>query len=219
LQKAKGGNAAKRWHAEEQWNNSRFYKSFSLFRGLCFFVSFSLQQTKKVMSSKSTVHNSMRIYHRYLGFFLAGIMAVYALSGVILIFRDTSFLKQTKQVQQQLQPGLSADALGKAIRSRDLKIDSVSGDVQIFKNGTYNSVTGAVNYTTKSLPKFIEKLTHLHKAGTKDPLFYLNVFFGVSLFFFVISSFWMFMPKTSIFKKGLYFTIAGIVLTIIMLLF
>jgi len=169
------------------------------------------------MSSKSTVHNSMRIYHRYLGFFLAGIMAVYALSGIVLIFRDTNFLKQEKIVQQQLQPGLTADALGKAIRIRDLKIKSTAGDVQSFDQGTYNTVTGAVSYTTRSLPKMVERLTHLHKASTKDPLFYLNVFFAVSLFFFVLSSFWMFMPKTSIFKKGLYFTIAGIVLTLVML--
>jgi hypothetical protein len=169
------------------------------------------------MSSKATLSNSMRIYHRYLGFFLAGIMAVYAISGIILIFRDTNFLKQETLVQQQLQPGLTADALGKAIRMRDLKIESVTGDVQNFKQGTYNTATGAVSYTTKSLPKMIEKLTHLHKASTKDPLFYLNVFFGVSLLFFVLSSFWMFMPKTSIFKKGLYFTLAGVVLTMVML--
>ena len=108
------------------------------------------------MSTKATVHNRMRIYHRYLGFFLAGIMAVYAFSGIILIFRDTNFLKQTKQVQQQLQPGLTADALGKAIRLRDLKIESVSGDMQIFKTGTYNTATGAVSYTTTSLPKMVE---------------------------------------------------------------
>lgn len=169
------------------------------------------------MSSKATIHNSMRIYHRYLGFFLAGIMAVYALSGIILIFRDTNFLKQQKQVNQQLKPGLSAEDLGKAIRIRDLKIESANGTVQNFKTGTYDTATGAVSYTTKTLPKLVEKLTHLHKASTKDPLFYLNIFFGVSLFFFVISSFWMFMPKTSIFKKGLYFTLAGIVLTLILL--
>ena len=30
----------------------------------------------------------MRITHRYLGYFAAGIMAVYALSGVLLIYRD-----------------------------------------------------------------------------------------------------------------------------------
>jgi len=170
------------------------------------------------MSTRPTVHSSMRIYHRYLGFFLAGIMMIYSLSGIVLIFRDTDFLKQEKIVQQQLRPGLGADSVGKAIRMRDLKFTSSNGDVQSFKDGSYNSATGAVSYTTRSLPKFIEKLTHLHKASTKDPLFYLNVFFAVSLFFFVLSSFWMFMPRTSIFKKGLYFTLAGILLAVLMLL-
>ena len=112
----------------------------------------------------------------------------------------------------------TADALGKAIKLRDLKIESVNGDVQTFKTGTYNNATGAVSYTTKTLPWLIEKLTHLHKADTRHPLFYLNIFFGVSLLFFVISSFWMFMPQTSIFKKGLYFTLAGVVLTVVLLL-
>lgn len=169
------------------------------------------------MSSKATVHNSMRIYHRYLGFFLAGIMAVYSLSGIVLIFRDTDFLKKEKTISKKLQPALSAEELGRNIRIRDLKIESANGDLQVFKQGTYNKATGEVNYKTRSLPSFIEKLTRLHKANTKDPLFYLNVFFAVSLFFFVLSSFWMFMPGTSIFKKGLYFTLAGIALTILML--
>lgn len=171
------------------------------------------------MSTKPTTHNRMRIYHRYLGFFLAGIMAMYAISGIILIFRDTDFLKKEKQVNEQLKPGLVVADLGKAIRKRDLKIDSVNGDMQIFKGGSYNTQTGAVSYTTKTLPVLVEKLTHLHKASTKEPLYYLNIFFAVSLLFFVISSFWMFMPKTSIFKKGLYFTLAGIVLTVVMLFF
>jgi hypothetical protein len=171
------------------------------------------------MAGKATVHNTMRIYHRYLGFFLAGIMAVYAISGIVLIFRDTDFLKQEKQQHQQLKAGLTAEEVGKAIRIRDLKADAVEGEVMRFKQGTYNTATGAADYSTKSLPRFIEKLTKLHKANTKDPLFYLNVFFGVSLFFFVISSFWMFMPGSTIFKKGLYFTLAGIALTVLLLLF
>ena len=171
------------------------------------------------MSTRATVNNRMRIYHRYLGFFLAGIMAMYSISGIILIFRDTDFLKREKQISKLLKPGLTTIELGKAIKNRDVKIDSVKGDVQLFKGGNYNTTTGAVNYTTKTLPVVIEKLTHLHKADTKDPLYYLNIFFGVSLLFFVISSFWMFMPKTTIFKKGLYFTLAGIVLTVVLLFF
>ena len=170
------------------------------------------------MSTRPTVNNTMRIYHRYLGFFLAGIMAVYAFSGVIMIFRNTSFLKKETEVTKTVEPGLSAEALGKVLKLKELNFTAVDGDVQSFKQGTYNTKTGTAVYKATTLPKLIEKLNHLHKASTKDPLFYLNIFFGVSLLFFVISSFWMFMPKTTIFKKGLYFTLAGIVLTVVLLM-
>ena len=168
--------------------------------------------------AKATMHNSMRVYHRYLGFFLAGIMAVYAISGVVMIFRDTDFLKREKQIEKKLAPGLKVDELGQAIRIRNLKSESETSELIRFQQGNYNKMTGVTVYTTKSLPKGIEKLTQLHKASTKQPLFYLNVFFGMGLLFFVISSFWMFMPETTIFKKGLYFTFAGILVTIILLL-
>ena len=158
-----------------------------------------------------------RIWHRYLGFFLAGIMAVYAVSGVVLIFRNTDFLKREETISKKLTPALSVEALGKELKMRDLKIESESGDVQTFKGGTYNKATGDAAYKVKSLPPVMEKLTKLHKANSSQPLFFLNVFFGVSLLFFVISSFWMFLPKTTIFKKGLYFAAAGLVLTLVLL--
>lgn len=169
------------------------------------------------MSTRPTIHSKMRIWHRYLGFFLAGIMAIYSISGIVLIFRDTSFLKQESRIEKKLQPNLTADAVGKEIKIRDLKPLSEKGDIMLFKQGQYNKATGDVSYTVTKLPRAIEKLTQLHKANTNQPLFYLNVFFGVSLFFFVISAFWMFLPKTTIFKKGLYFTAAGIILTLILL--
>ncbi len=169
------------------------------------------------MSSKST-QQTMRIYHRYLGYFLAGIMAVYALSGIVLIFRDTDFLKRTKQIEKHLKPNLTAEALGKELKMRDLKADKEDSTTISFKQGTYNKTSGVATYSTKELPFFVQKLTNLHKASTKNPLFFLNVFFAVSLLFFVLSSFWMFLPKTTIFKKGLYFTLAGIILTIILLI-
>lgn len=171
------------------------------------------------MATTSNVHSNMRIYHRYLGFFLAGIMAVYAISGVVMIFRDTDMFKKEKQKHEKLAAGLNADSLGKAIRIRDLKVESINGDVVIFKQGTYNKASGIADYKIKSLPFLLDKLTKLHKASTKQPLYYLNIFFGAGLLFFVISSFWMFMPKTSIFRKGLYFTFAGLLLTLLLVLF
>src|SRR6478672_129946 len=104
------------------------------------------------MAGRNTTHSNMRIWHRYLGFFLAGIMAVYALSGLVMIFRDTDFLKQEKQINQQLAPALSAEEVGKAIRMRELKFTGEQGNIQTFPQGTYNKTTGAVEYKVKSLP-------------------------------------------------------------------
>ena len=169
------------------------------------------------MSKKPTLSTTMRIVHRYLGFFLAGIMAVYALSGIILIFRDSDFLKQEKQIVKTVKPNTSGEDLGRMLELRGFKAEREEGDIVYFKEGTYNKKTGVADYKTKGLPFVLEKMSHLHKAKSGDPLFFLNIFFGLSLLFFVLSSFWMFMPKTTIFKKGLYFTAAGVVLTLILL--
>lgn len=163
------------------------------------------------------VNETMRTYHRYLGYFLAGIMAMYAISGVVLIFRDTDFLKSEKQVEKQLKPNLGSEELGRELRIRDFKVINETADQLTFEKGTYNKQTGNAVITVKELPYVMDKMTHLHKANTKQPLFYLNIFFGLSLLFFVVSSFYMFLPHTSVFKKGLYFAAAGVLLTLILL--
>lgn len=163
------------------------------------------------------LQKNMRVYHRYLGYFLAGIMAVYSISGIILIFRETDFLKKEKQITRQLKPDLKNEEIGKELKMRDFKVDTENGSIVSFKQGTYNRATGDASYTAKELPYIIDKLTKLHKANTKQPLYYLNIFFGLSLLFFVVSSFWMFLPKTTIFKKGLYFTLAGLILTLLLI--
>lgn len=167
--------------------------------------------------SKSNFNTNMRLIHRYLGFFLAGIMAVYAISGIILIFRETAFLKSEKSIEKTLPLDIKNEDLGKALKIREFKINKEVNNIVYFEQGTFNKINGVAQYKAKQLPFVLEKMTKLHKATTNQPLFFLNVFFGFSLLFFVISSFWMFMPETKIFKKGIYFTIGGIVLTLILL--
>lgn len=169
------------------------------------------------MSTTNSFSNNMRVIHRYLGFFLAGIMAVYALSGMVLIFRDTDFLKREKQIVQMIKPNATEKEIGEMLRMRQFKVDKTEGDLLYFRDGTYNKSTGKAEFKVKQLPSILEKMTHLHKAKTEDPLYYFNIFFGLSLLFFVISAFWMFMPKTTVFKRGLYFTLGGIILTLILL--
>lgn len=164
----------------------------------------------------SKLNQNMRIYHRYLGFFLAGIMAVYSISGIVMVFRETDFLKNVVKIEKTVEPNLKAEQLQPILKMR-VNVEKEENGVIFFKGGQYNTQTGEVKAEKKELPFILSKMEHMHKATTKDPLFYLNLFFGLSLFFFVISSFWMFLPGTKVFKKGLYFTIGGIILTLIML--
>lgn len=164
------------------------------------------------------VSNNFRIYHRYLGFFLAGIMAVYAISGIVMIFRNTDTFKVSKEIEKQVQPDISEEELGKELRIRNFKVEKTEGEIIYFKDGVFDRGTGTATYTVKQLPTILDSMTKFHKSTTDKPLFFLNIFFGISLLFFVLSAFWMFMPSTKIFRKGIIFTIAGIILTLIVLL-
>jgi len=168
------------------------------------------------MNSKIAFSNQMRVIHRYLGFFLVGIMAVYAISGIIMIFRDTDFLKKEVVKERQLEVGLTGGELSPKLRM-GVKVERTEGDVLYFKQGNYNTKTGLATVKKMELPYVLGKMEKLHKATHNSPLYFLNIFFGLSLLFFLISSFWMFLPKSSIFKKGLYFTLAGFILTLIMI--
>lgn len=168
------------------------------------------------MSKPSQLNQNMRIYHRYLGFFLAGIMAVYAISGMVMVFRNTDFLKHIEKIEKTVEPNLKAEQLQPILKMK-VNVDKEENGIIFFKGGQYNTQTGELKAEKKELPFILGKMEHLHKATTNDPLFYLNLFFGLSLLFFVISSFWMFLPGTKVFKKGLYFTLGGIILTLIML--
>ncbi|MFT6416491.1 MAG: putative iron-regulated membrane protein, partial [Dokdonia sp.] len=72
------------------------------------------------MAQKKPTSLKMRIFHRYLGFFLAGIMAVYAISGIVLIFRDADTFKKTVTIERTLTPKLSEKTLGAAIKNKKL---------------------------------------------------------------------------------------------------
>ncbi len=160
----------------------------------------------------------MRITHRYLGYFMAGIMTIYAVSGVLLIYRDTDFLKKEKKYEKIIEKNLDEKALGKELKIKNFEVEKTEGTILKFKQGTYNSVTGEAKYTKKELPFVLDKMAKLHKSQSKDRLSPLNAFFGICLFFFVISSFWMFNPKSKAFKRGIKFTVAGLVAAVILLL-
>lgn len=164
------------------------------------------------------LYQHSRSIHRYLGYFLAGIMLVYALSGFVLIFRDTSFLKQTTQINTQIATNLDPQQLGKALKIKLKNSTLKDGNIYFNQDGVYQPQTGAVQYSTTQLPYLLNKMVKLHKANSHSPLYFLNLFFAVSLLFFAVSAFYMYRPSTKIFKKGMYYAAAGAVLTLFLVL-
>ncbi|NJB86176.1 hypothetical protein GGR26_001944 [Lewinella marina] len=169
------------------------------------------------MNSNRPTSATMRILHRYLGFFLAGIMAVYSISGVVLIFRNTNFLKQQVIVERQLEAGLAPEAAAQELRLKEISVEREEAGVLHFKGGTYDAASGLATKEEMKLPFLLDKMTDLHKANTKSPLYFFNIFFGLSLLFFVISAFWMFLPAGRVLQKGLIYTAAGVALTLLLL--
>ncbi|MBL4764671.1 MAG: hypothetical protein JKX67_05250 [Colwellia sp.] len=160
---------------------------------------------------------SARILHRYLGFFLAGIMLVYSLSGIVLIYRNTDSFKVSQHVEKVITLNLNSFELGRELRIKNFNIDNESDEFISFKKGSYNKLSGEVKYTKMELPYLLEQLTHLHKATTNSPVYWFNIFFGLSLLFFSLSSFWMFKPKSKVFRLGIRYSVAGVSLTLLLL--
>jgi hypothetical protein len=167
---------------------------------------------------KKSIQHTMRVLHRYIGFFILGFAVIYALSGIALIYRDTDLLKKEQIVTSQLPPGTKVADLGPMLRMREVKILETKGDVVYFEGGSYNTSTGEAVRTVKDLVFPFNKFARLHKTSSQDVMHWFTLIFGISMGFLAISSFWMFKAQTQVFRKGMYTALAGIVLAIVLLM-
>jgi hypothetical protein len=164
-------------------------------------------------------HNSIRKYHRWMGFFLAGMIAIYATSGILLIFRKTDFLKFPQTEIRQLEPGLQIESLEENLHIKAFKVKSESNSMIFFNLGQYDKNTGETVINQLDYPTPLAKLVKLHKATNNSPLFFLNISFAVALLLFVVSAFLMFMPKLAFFKNGVKISIAGALFALLFVIF
>ena len=164
-------------------------------------------------------HMAFRKYHRWLGFFLAGIMGVYALSGILLIFRPTDILKYEQTETRQFEANLSGVDLLPLLKIRGSKVTDENADVVVLNVGQYDKDSGEATITKKDYPLVLAKMVKLHKATNNSPLFWLNISFGLGLLFFVISAFLMFIPKLPMYKNGLKIAGLGAIVTVLVVAF
>jgi hypothetical protein len=168
--------------------------------------------------SKS-MHRTMRALHRDAGFLVIGFVIIYALSGIILIYRDTNFMKKEVVMERKLPPNLPDEQLGMQVRMPGFKVEKTAGEWVYFSGGSYNRSTGMATMTMKQVRFPFNKLIELHKIMSSKGIHWFTVVFGTVLIFMAISSLWMFKPGTKLFGRGLLLAGIGIIITIILLLF
>lgn len=161
----------------------------------------------------------MRTLHRDIGFFAFGLIVIYILSGIALIYRDTDFLKREVTVERQLKPNMEIGDVGIELRMREVKVTKTEGDVITFQNGTYNKTSGAAVFTSKEVMFPLNKVINFHKAISGKATHWFNLVFGFVFLFLAISSLWMFKANTKTFRRGMILVGVGIVFTVALLLF
>ena len=87
----------------------------------------------------------MRTLHRDVGFMVVGFTLIFSISGIILIFRETDFLKTEQIVEKTLSPNMESSDVGKALHIRDLKVlkeEGVITSYSIHYTKLYDPETG-----------------------------------------------------------------------------
>lgn len=159
--------------------------------------------------TNKSIYRWIRILHRDIGFFVIGLTVIYCISGILLIYRDTDFLKSELQIEKTLEAGLSENRLLQTLKLKGAKITEVDENEIRFSGGTYNQDSGEVSYVTKNYSQPFKALNQLHKAPSQDSRHWFMVLYSVSLLFLALSSFWMYRPGTNYFKRGILIALAG----------
>jgi len=171
------------------------------------------------MAKGRSIYRWMRVLHRDIGFFVIGLTVIYCISGILLTYRDTQFLKSETLVERQLAPGLQANQLGKELRLRDMKVIGENEVIVQFNSGSYDKQTGIASYVSNELPMVLGIFNNLHKASSQDSRHWFTVLYAFLLLFLAVSSFWMYKPGSRYFKRGLITALSGVAASVLLLVF
>ncbi|MEG1616518.1 MAG: hypothetical protein RR202_01690 [Bacteroidales bacterium] len=164
------------------------------------------------------VRHYMRALHRDLGFFAIGLTLIYALSGILLMFRGTDFLKKETTIEKTLSSDMKGQQLQEALKLRRFKVLKEDANTIVFSEGTYEKQSGLVHYTVKEYIAPFNKMVSLHKVNSGNLLHWFLVGYGIILTFLAVSALWMFKPSNKNFKRGMVLTVVGVIVSTLFLL-
>lgn len=170
------------------------------------------------ITKRNSIYKWVRTLHRDVGFFLIGLTVIYCISGIVLTFRDTEFLKSDILIEKTIESGLKKDDLLDVLHLRRVKVVGENENEIAFTTGTYNKVSGDVSYRSQELPSMLQELNTLHVVSSKDSKHWITLTYGISLLFLALSSFLMYRPGTMRFKRGVMTAVSGGIASVILLI-
>ena len=170
------------------------------------------------MEGKKAMYKWMRALHRDIGFFVIGLTVIYCISGIMLTYRDTGFLKSETQVEKNVQPGLEASQLGKALHLRHIEIVGQDEKEIRFTAGSYNKETGTAKYVSDEIPSLLRAFNSLHSTSSKNERSVFTALYAGLLLFLALSSFWMYRPGSRFFKRGIVLASSGFCASVLLLI-
>ena len=173
---------------------------------------------KRPQTKKKSINQIMRALHRDIAYITIGFTIVYALSGMLLVYRNTDFLKYEKQFNQTLSTGITAENLAGELKIRNLRVENEADGILYFKDGTYNSLTGKAEYSRKVYPKFIDKMVSLHKVNGNNKMHWLSTVYGGLLFFLAFSSLFMYKKGTRLRRRSIITISLSVVIIVAVIL-
>lgn len=167
--------------------------------------------------SRKSIQYFIRILHRDIGFLLVGLTMIYALSGILLIYRSTGFLQSETTSQKTVAVGLEAGELGRELGMRHFELEKQDGDTIFFQGGSYDRSSGIATYTQSGFPTVLSMFTDLHKVTSRSSMHPLAAVYAFLLLFLAVSSFWMYKPGTRLFRRSISFSTAGMVVAVVLM--
>ena len=167
---------------------------------------------------KIDLRKIMRALHRDLGFLTIGLTIVYALSGMLLIYRNTDFMKVKRTEEIQLDKNIAAPDLGQHVHIRNFRVEKEEEGILYFKEGNYNAATGVAIITLKVYPAPVAKLVSLHKVNGNSKKSVVALIYGIILAFFAISAMFMYKLGTRKSNRSMIMIGGSVAITIIIVM-
>ena len=167
--------------------------------------------------TKNRFSQIMRSLHRDIALITIGFSIGYALSGILLVYRNTDFWKKERTFEMRIAKGISAEKLGGALFIRNLTVQKEENGIYYFKQGHYNSLTGEAVITKFTYPRLADKMVNLHKMSGNSKFHWISTVYGAMLFFLVVTSFFMFSKKIKLLRRLILMISASMAIVLMVL--